>query len=81
MDEPTSALDPISTTKIEDLVVELTEKYTIVVVTHNLQQAGRIAGRTAFFLNGEVIEEGETTQIFFNPQQPQTEAYISGRFG
>lgn len=81
MDEPTSALDPISTTKIEDLVVELTEKYTLVVVTHNLQQAGRIAGRTAFFLNGEVIEEGETTQIFFNPQQPQTEAYISGRFG
>ncbi len=81
MDEPTSALDPISTTKIEDLIVELTEKYTLVVVTHNLQQAGRIAGRTAFFLNGEVIEEGETTQIFFNPQQPQTEAYISGRFG
>lgn len=81
MDEPTSALDPISTTKIEDLVVELTEKYTLVVVTHNLQQAGRIAGRTAFFLNGEVIEEGETPQIFFNPQEPQTEAYISGRFG
>jgi phosphate transport system ATP-binding protein len=81
MDEPTSALDPISTTKIEDLAMNLTQHYTLIVVTHNLQQAGRIADRTAFFLNGEVIEQGETTSFFFNPQHPQTEAYLSGRFG
>ncbi len=81
MDEPTSALDPISTNKIEDLVIELKEHYTIVIVTHNMQQAGRISDNTAFFLNGVVVEDGLTKDIFFNPKDERTEAYISGRFG
>ena len=81
MDEPTSALDPISTAKIEDLITELKERYTIIIVTHNLQQAGRVSNRTAFFLNGRTIEAGDTRDIFFNPKQERTEAYISGRFG
>ena len=81
MDEPTSALDPISTAKIEDLITELKERYTIIIVTHNLQQAGRVSNRTAFFLNGRIIEAGDTRDIFFNPKQERTEAYISGRFG
>ncbi|MCR1838785.1 phosphate ABC transporter ATP-binding protein PstB [Murimonas intestini] len=81
MDEPTSALDPISTLKIEDLAVELKEKYTIIIVTHNMQQASRISDRTAFFLTGDVIEYGETEEIFNNPVQKKTEDYITGRFG
>ena len=81
MDEPTSALDPISTSKIEDLAVELKKDYTIVMVTHNMQQAARISDKTAFFLLGEVIEFGETEQIFSMPKQKQTEDYITGRFG
>ena len=81
MDEPTSALDPISTAKIEDLITELKERYTIIIVTHNLQQAGRVSNRTSFFLNGRIIEAGDTRDIFFNPKQERTEAYISGRFG
>ncbi len=81
MDEPTSALDPISTSKIEDLVGELKNSYTIIIVTHNMQQAGRISDQTAFFLNGFVVEKGPTTDVFFNPQDERTEAYISGRFG
>ena len=81
MDEPTSALDPISTSKIEDLAVELKKGYTIVMVTHNMQQAARISDKTAFFLLGEVIEFGETEQIFSMPKQKQTEDYITGRFG
>jgi len=81
MDEPTSALDPISTSKIEDLVVELKEKYTIVMVTHNMQQAARIADKTAFFLLGEVIEFDETEKMFATPQDKRTEDYITGRFG
>lgn len=81
MDEPTSALDPISTTKIEDLAMELRGEYTIVIVTHNMQQAGRIADNTAFFLLGEVIEYGKTEQIFGSPKDKRTEDYISGRFG
>lgn len=81
MDEPTSALDPISTAKIEDLVDELKEKYTIVIVTHNMQQAARIADRTAFFLKGEIIEAGDTMQIFQKPADKRTEDYITGRFG
>ncbi len=81
MDEPTSALDPISTSKIEDLAVELKKDYTIVMVTHNMQQAVRISDKTAFFLLGEVIEFGETEQIFSMPKQKKTEDYITGRFG
>ena len=81
MDEPTSALDPISTNKIEDLVQELKEKYTVVIVTHNMQQAARISDKTAFFLNGEVIEFGQTEQIFGFPVDKRTDDYISGRFG
>lgn len=81
MDEPTSALDPISTLKIEDLAVELKEKYTIIIVTHNMQQASRISDRTAFFLTGDVIEYGKTEEIFNNPVQKKTEDYITGRFG
>ena len=81
MDEPTSALDPISTSKIEDLAVELKEKYTIVMVTHNMQQAARIADKTAFFLLGEVIEFDETEKMFSNPKDKRTEDYITGRFG
>ena len=81
MDEPTSALDPISTSKIEDLAVELKKDYTIVMVTHNMQQAARISDKTAFFLVGEVIEFGETEQIFSMPKNKKTEDYITGRFG
>jgi phosphate transport system ATP-binding protein len=81
MDEPTSALDPISTLKIEDLAVELKKDYTIIIVTHNMQQASRISDKTAFFLTGEVIEFGETDQIFNNPVNKKTEDYITGRFG
>ena len=81
MDEPTSALDPISTLKVEDLVIQLKEKYTIVIVTHNMQQAQRIADNTAFFLNGEVIEYSPTLQLFSNPKDKRTDDYIRGRFG
>ena len=81
MDESTSALDPISTAKIEDLCLELKKKYTIVMVTHNMQQANRISDVTAFFLLGELIEAGETKQIFLNPTNKKTEEYITGRFG
>lgn len=81
MDEPTSALDPISTLKIEDLAVELKKKYTIIMVTHNMQQAGRISDKTAFFLTGEVVEFNHTSQIFHNPKDKRTEDYITGRFG
>ncbi len=81
MDEPTSALDPISTSKIEDLAVALKEKYTIVMVTHNMQQAARISDKTAFFLLGEVIEFGETGKLFSMPEDKRTEDYITGRFG
>lgn len=81
MDEPTSALDPISTSKIEDLAVELREKYTIAIVTHNMQQAVRIADKTAFFLLGEVVEFDDTGKIFSSPADKRTEDYITGRFG
>lgn len=81
MDEPTSALDPISTAKMEELMDELKKKYTVIIVTHNMQQAGRIADKTAFFLNGEVIEYGKTEDIFYNPRDKRTEDYITGRFG
>ncbi|MEZ0480478.1 phosphate ABC transporter ATP-binding protein PstB [Planococcus sp. SSTMD024] len=81
MDEPTSALDPISTLKIEELVQELKEQYSIIIVTHNMQQAARISDKTAFFLNGEVIEYDRTDTIFSNPADKRTEDYISGRFG
>ena len=81
MDEPTSALDPISTSKIEDLAMELKEKYTIVIVTHNMQQAVRISDKTAFFLLGELIEYGNTEEMFSNPREKKTEDYITGRFG
>ena len=81
MDEPTSALDPISTSKIEDLAMELKKDYTIVMVTHNMQQAARISDKTAFFLLGEVVEYGETEQIFSMPKDKRTEDYITGRFG
>jgi phosphate transport system ATP-binding protein len=80
-DEPCSALDPVATAKIEDLILELKENYTIVIVTHNMQQAARIADFTAFFLMGELIEYGETAQIFENPRDKRTEDYITGRFG
>ena len=81
MDEPTSALDPISTSKIEELAVELKEKYTIVIVTHNMQQAVRISDNTAFFLLGELVEYGNTEQMFSQPKDKRTEDYITGRFG
>lgn len=81
MDEPTSALDPISTQKIEDLALELKEKYTIVIVTHSMQQARRISDKTAFFLLGELIEYDNTLDMFTNPSNPKTEEYITGRFG
>lgn len=80
-DEPCSALDPISTSKIEDLMIELKEKYTLVIVTHNMQQAARVSDYTAFFLYGELIEFGETNQIFKKPREKSTEDYIVGRFG
>lgn len=81
MDEPTSALDPISTSKIEDLVLELKEKYTIIMVTHNMQQAVRVADKTAFFLLGEIIEFDSTEKMFSSPEDKRTEDYITGRFG
>ncbi len=81
MDEPTSALDPISTLKVEELVQELKKDYSIVIVTHNMQQAARISDRTAFFLNGEVVEYSETDKLFSNPADKRTEDYITGRFG
>ena len=80
-DEPTSALDPIATSKIEELIVELKKRVTVIIVTHNLQQAGRISNMTAFMYLGELIEFGETNRVFTNPAKPQTEDYISGRFG
>lgn len=81
MDEPTSALDPVSTAKIEDLVQDLKGEYTIVMVTHNMQQAARVSDKTVFFLAGEIIEFGNTTEIFSNPKDKRTEDYVSGRFG
>ncbi|BDC36025.1 MAG: phosphate ABC transporter ATP-binding protein [Candidatus Methanoliparum thermophilum] len=80
-DEPCSALDPISTSKIEDLILDLVEKYTIIIVTHNMQQAARISDNTAFFLSGELIEYGNTSDIFETPKDKRTEAYITGKFG
>ncbi|HET8686906.1 MAG TPA: phosphate ABC transporter ATP-binding protein, partial [Methanosarcina sp.] len=80
-DEPTSALDPISTSRIEDLIINLKKDYTIVIVTHNMQQAARISDHTGFFLMGELIEFGQTRQIFQNPREKSTEDYITGRFG
>ena len=81
MDEPTSALDPISTQKIEDLALELKKQYTIVIVTHNMQQAKRISDWTAFFYLGELVEMDRTEKLFTNPDEPRTESYITGRFG
>ena len=81
MDEPTSALDPISTTKIEDLMEELKRQYTVVVVTHNMQQAVRVSEYTAFFLEGDMVEYGETKELFTYPKDKRTEDYITGRFG
>jgi len=81
MDEPCSALDPIATGKIEELIHELKEQFTIVIVTHSMQQAARVSDRTAFFYLGKQVEYDTTEKIFMNPSQPQTEAYISGRFG
>ena len=81
MDEPTSALDPISTGKIEELIFELKNEYTILIVTHNMQQAGRVSDRTAFFYLGDLIEEGTTKEIFLSPKEKRTENYITGRFG
>lgn len=81
MDEPCSALDPIATAKVEELIHELKERFTIVIVTHNMQQAARCSDRTAFFYLGKLIEYDETQKIFMNPSNPQTEAYVSGRFG
>jgi phosphate transport system ATP-binding protein len=81
MDEPASALDPISTSKIEDLIAQLKERYTIIIVTHNMQQAARVSDYTAFFLLGKLIEMGETNKIFTDPSNKTTEEYITGRFG
>lgn len=81
MDEPASALDPVSTAKIEDLIFELKEKYTIVIVTHNMQQASRVSDKTAFFYLGEMVEYGETMEIFTTPKQEATHRYVTGRFG
>lgn len=81
MDEPTSAIDPVATLKIEELMVELKQKFTIMIVTHNMQQAARISDATAFFYQGKIIEFGSTSQIFTNPSNPKTEEYITGRFG
>ena len=81
MDEPASALDPISTSKIEELIFELKQKYTIVIVTHNMQQAARISDKTGFFMLGELIEFSETKKMFLNPEKQQTQNYITGRFG
>lgn len=81
LDEPTSALDPVSSGLIEDMLLTIRDDYTIIIVTHNLQQASRISDRTSFFLNGELIETGKTKDIFMRPQQQETDDYISGRFG
>ena len=81
MDEPTSALDPISTSKIEDLAIDLKDKYTIIIVTHNMQQAARISDKTAFFLLGEMVEFNKTETLFSMPKDKRTEDYITGRFG
>jgi phosphate transport system ATP-binding protein len=81
MDEPTSALDPISTLKVEELIQELKQNYSIIIVTHNMQQAARISDKTAFFLSGEVIEFTNTSKMFSNPDKKETEDYITGRFG
>jgi len=81
MDEPASALDPIATAKIEELIRELREQLTIVIVTHNMQQAARVSDATAFFYMGELVEQGGTEQIFTNPKEPRTEDYVTGKFG
>jgi phosphate transport system ATP-binding protein len=81
MDEPCSALDPIATARIEDLMSELKSRYTLVIVTHNMQQAARVSDRTAFFLDGELIEVAETNSLFTSPQDRRTEDYITGKFG
>jgi phosphate transport system ATP-binding protein len=81
MDEPCSALDPASTSRIEDLIFELRQQYTIVIVTHNMQQAARCSDRTAFFFEGKIVEEGATEQVFTAPKQKQTEDYVTGKFG
>jgi phosphate transport system ATP-binding protein len=81
MDEPCSALDPAATSRIEDLMAELKKQYTIVIVTHNMQQAARVSDETGYFLLGELVEFGPTTRVFTNPQDPRTEDYITGRFG
>jgi phosphate transport system ATP-binding protein len=81
MDEPTSALDPVSTARIEELLVELKRSVTVVMVTHNMQQAARVSDQTAFFLMGEMVESGATDQLFTNPRDSRTEQYITGRFG
>lgn len=81
MDEPTSALDPVATAKIEDLIIDLKKNYTIIIVTHNMQQAARISDKTAFFLLGELIEYGDTSYVFSTPKEKKTEEYITGRFG
>jgi phosphate transport system ATP-binding protein len=81
MDEPASALDPIATGRIEELALELKQNYTIIIVTHNLQQAARVSDRTCFFLSGRVIETDDTTRIFTNPRRKETEDYVTGRFG
>ncbi len=81
MDEPCSALDPLATAKIEELIQQLRERFTVVIVTHNMQQAARVSDRTAFFYLGRLIEFGDTRRIFTSPSNPQTEAYVSGRFG
>jgi phosphate transport system ATP-binding protein len=81
MDEPASALDPISTAKIEELIYELKKNYTIIIVTHNMQQAGRVSDTTAFFYLGELVEHGDTKEIFTNPKDKKTQNYITGRFG
>ena len=81
MDEPCSALDPLSTLKVEELIQDLKDDYTIILVTHNMQQASRVSDYTSFFLNGELVESGRTGQIFSNPNCEKTENYIAGRFG
>jgi phosphate transport system ATP-binding protein len=81
MDEPCSALDPIATLKVEELIAQLKERFTIVIVTHNMQQAARVADTTAFFLAGELIEHAPTERVFTTPSDPRTEQYVTGRFG
>jgi phosphate transport system ATP-binding protein len=81
MDEPCSALDPLATQRIEEMIIDLKQRYAIVIVTHNMQQAARVSSRTAYFLLGDLVEYGPTGQIFTSPQDPRTEQYITGRFG